>query len=565
MTDTQPRSIGEAFAYRVRASADERALHLATDSGRSSRTWTELAEDVYRYVAALETLGVVRGDRVVQWSENRYEWILTDLALQGLGAIHVPLHATLSAAQAAEQIAHSGAKWVVLSHASQAAALRDHAAELTARVRLVGHPTAEPKNGCPVLLAQHAEEADPIVGQKTFEAAASQSTSETIATILYTSGTAGVPKGVVLTQGNLLSNAAAVVSAFGQLSTDVRLSFLPLSHIFARTCDLYTWIVGGAQLALARSRDTVMEDCRCWQPTLLNGVPYFFERVRTQLTELGMADHPDGLRQAFGGRVRACCSGGAALADATFDFFQQRGVPLLQGYGLTETSPVIALSTPSQVRRSAVGRPLAEAEIRMAADGEIFTRGPHVMPGYWQDDAATAAVLQDGWLATGDIGHFDADGFLYITGRKKEMIVTTTGKNVFPAHLEALLCQDPLILQALVVGDQRSSLAALVVPDREALAKAGKTREMAGAWSPTDPTIRELFRDRIAQRLSHLSPHEQVRRFRLLKHAFTLEEGHLTPKLSLRRAAIQRDFRDQIAELYAPEAAPVRPPHGGPA
>jgi long-chain acyl-CoA synthetase len=324
-----------------------------------------------------------------------------------------------------------------------------------------------------------------------------------------------------------------------------------LSHIFARTCDLYTWLPAGLQLCLARSRDTVLDDCQWAQPTVLSGVPYFFDRVARVLREQGLDRQPDGLRRLLGGRIKFCGSGGAALPDHLFDLYQRFGVPILQGYGLTESSPVISVSRPDAFRRGASGQALTGVEVRIAEDGEIVTRGPHVMQGYWRDEAATADVVVDGWLHTGDLGRIDEDGFVYITGRKKELIVTAAGKNVAPVLLESLLTEDPLIDQALVVGDGRNYLAALIVPNWDAvraelpeLAAAGPA-ELRGSAE-----VVALFQRQIDQRLACVSYHEQVRKFTLLTRPFLLEQHEMTPKLSLRRPIIHEHFRAEIEGMY---------------
>jgi long-chain acyl-CoA synthetase len=241
------------------------------------------------------------------------------------------------------------------------------------------------------------------------------------------------------------------------------------------------------------------------------------------------------------------------LANETYDFFESRGIPLLQGYGLTESSPVIALSTLATRKRGTVGRPLTSVEVRLAADGEILTRGPHVMLGYWQDDTATRGVIRDGWLHTGDLGALDDEGFLRITGRKKEIIVTATGENIFPAHLESLLCRDPLILQAIVMGNDRQYLTALIVPDPDVLKAEIKARRLfvfRRKTAVSHPDVVALYRERIDSQLADQASHEQIRRFRILAHGFTPENGYLTAKLSLRRELIMQDLADRIEVLY---------------
>ena len=404
------------------------------------------------------------------------------------------------------------------------------------------------------LWSEQTQAIDPAEGKNIEVRGVELVTPDSLATILYTSGTTGEPKGVMLSQRNLATNTLATLETFGEKPDDMRLNFLPLSHIFARTCDMNTWIARGSQLALAEARETVIADCAAIKPTLINGVPYFYDKVRRTLCEKGLADKEGALRAALGGNVRLCCSGGAALPDHVYDFYWQRGVPLLQGYGLSETSPVISVSTEEHHRRGASGRTIPDVEVRIAGDGEILTRGPHVMAGYWRNPEATAEILHDGWLSTGDLGRVDEDGFVYITGRKKEILVTAGGKNIAPVYLESLLCEDPLIVQAMVLGDGQNYLTALIVPNPDTL-KAEIIARRIWVTTPQQALahakVQALYRERIDQRLSCVSSYEQVRRFTLLDRGFTIEHGELTPKLSLRRKEIESHFAKEIEAMYA--------------
>jgi long-chain acyl-CoA synthetase len=375
-----------------------------------------------------------------------------------------------------------------------------------------------------------------------------------LATILYTSGTTGEPKGVCLTHGNLVSNTFATLAMFTQYEDDMRLCFLPLSHIFARTCDLYTWIASGAQLALAENRETVIADAQAVHPTHISGVPYFYDRIFRALCDAGKAETPGAVKALLGRQIRMCASGGAALPDHLFDFFQKQELPICQGYGLSESSPVITVNPPGAAKRSSAGRAIPGVEIRIADDGEILSRGPHIMRGYWNNEAATReAIDEDGWLHTGDIGRLDDDGYLFITGRKKEIIVTALGKKVAPVLVESLLTEDPLIIQAVVIGDDRSYLTALIVPHPENL-KAEIIKRGIAVTSKEAALVHEevvaMYTACIAQRLACLSQHEQVRKFTLISRGFSIESGEMTPKLSLRRKIIETNFAAEIAAMY---------------
>ncbi len=555
MTKDDASTLIRLFVGRVAIDGDKPALHVKRDRVYQMLTWNELARDVRRTAAAFVRLRVQPVDRVIQVSENRYEWIVCDLAIQMAQAVHVPVHAPLTGEQIVYQINNSGARIVLLSGPQQAVKLVAYAEKLIDDVTYFSfdrcHETIRTQ---PIrLLSDVTGDISDAETHAVEQQAISGITADSLATILYTSGTTGEPKGVMLTQRNLVSNAQATLEAFGQQTDELRLNFLPLSHIFARTCDLYTWIAGGGQLALAESRETVLADCAAVKPTRLNGVPYFFDKVRRTLIEQGRADQNGSVCELLGGNIRHCCSGGAALPDHVFDFFQSQGVPVLQGYGLTETSPVITVSTEHRYRRGSVGPPIPGVEVRIAADGEILTRGPHVMLGYWKNPHATAEIIRDGWLHTGDIGQLDDGGFLRITGRKKELIVTSGGKNVAPVYLESLLTEDPLILQALVVGDGRNYLTALVVPNPDTLRDEIIARGIAVAsrqQALTHPQVLELYEQHIGERLRGVSPYEQVRKFTLLDRGFTIESGELTPKLSLRREIIEANFAERIRAMY---------------
>jgi long-chain acyl-CoA synthetase len=542
------------FDRTVAEHGERPALHVFRDDRFQVVSWNTFAADVQRYAAALVELGVVPGDRVVQISENRYEWLLVDLAVHFCQAVHVALHASLTGKQLAEQIVDSEPRLILISNGAQAAKL-DGAAEFLPRgVNVFSHDA-----GCSAIAGKpvpcfgdQLAEADSVEGQSLWRAALEGVTAETLATILYTSGTTGEPKGVMLSHRNLASNAGACAAAHVPEDEDLRLCWLPLSHIYARTSDFYTWLVLGSQMALARSRETLIADLAMVRPTYVNGVPYFYDKLVRHLCDAGKENETGALASLLGGRISVCCAGGAALSDATARFFERQNVLLVQGYGLTESSPVITTGTRAANRIGTVGPPLPDVEVRIAADGEVLTRGPHVMQGYWRKPEATAEVIRDGWLHTGDLGRME-DGFLTITGRKKELLVLTSGKNIAPALIERLLCDDPLIAQAIVFGDGRKYLVALIVPEPAQLSLQISNlglRLNSPAAALTDPQIVALFRERIDARLADLSPQEQVAKFALLGRGFSIEQDELTPTLKLRRRQIAEHFAGEIEALY---------------
>jgi long-chain acyl-CoA synthetase len=516
-----PLTIPAFLATTLKCHENERALATIRDGELRWRTWGEIGRDVEALAGELRLAGVAPGDRVAQVSENRYEWIVVDLALHTLGAVHVPIHVSLAGEQIAEQIAVCGARIVFVSRGELVDKIAPH---LRHGETLIVHDQHEIGQG-----------KLPLGGTEISSAGASPSrrssdnvSPDDLATILFTSGTTGKPRGVMLSQRNLAWNAAATADAHGDAPDQVRINILPFSHIYARTCDLYTWVYRGSKLVLAESRETLIRDCQLVQPTVLNGVPYLYERIAERARAAGVP-----LRALFGTRMKQLTCGGAAIAPEVEAWYAEQGMPLLPGYGLTEASPVISVSTPAARKVGTVGQPLAGLDVRIAADGELLVRGPNVMLGYWQDDASTVEAIHGGWLHTGDLGALDTDGFLTIRGRKKELIVLSTGKNVSPTRVESLLTASPLVEQAAVFGEGRAGLVALVVPVRSE--GRGPSREELAA--------------EIARRLAGAAKEEQVHHFAVLERPFSIERGELTPKLSLCREVIARNFAAELAGL----------------
>jgi long-chain acyl-CoA synthetase len=539
-------SLLEHFAENLRTRSDAPAIWFRRDGAVVERTWGEVGDDAERFALALRVLGVKRGDKVALAAPNRYEWIVADLAILSLGAVNVPIHASLTGRQMWFQIQDCGAKVVLVAGEEQAEKLGSVERSAAGSVRFASFdPTSTLIGSASVpRLAELAHETN---REFSFIAVA----ADDPATILYTSGTTGEPKGVILSHGNLTTNAEAMVRAFQDDGIDRRMNLLPLSHVFARTCDTYTWIVGGSELALADSPQTAVADCAVFRPTLMNAVPYFYERVMRRLIESGKADVPGALKHMLGGRMRHCCSGSAPLPNRVAEFFNERGVLLTQGYGMTEASPVITMNTPTVHRLGTVGPAVAGTEVRIADDGEVLARGPHVMLGYWNRPEETAATLAGGWLHTGDLGALDVDGFLTITGRKKELIVTSGGKKIVPTMIEQAITADPLFRQAVVVGEGRNYLTALLVPCRTTLAAALNVAECAELLEQAEAAA--LVAQRLQACLAHLSRYEQVGRFALLEREFSVERGELTLTLKLRRPQIAANYAAEIERLYEAE------------
>lgn len=550
MTRETLSTIPELFTAAVTRRSEEKALGTIRVGELHWRTWQQVWNESHALAAELRAAGIAPGDRVAQVSENRYEWIITDLALHLAGAVHVPIHVTLSGEQIAEQIADCGAKLVFVSSRQL---LTKFAERLDAKTQVKVHD--EQGNRIEQSLLGKPAVARNVARKLAGSAGASPSltpdprppAADSLATILYTSGTTGRSRGVMLSQRNLASNAVATAAAHGGDADQTRLCILPLSHIYARTCDLYTWVCHGSRLVLGECRETLARDLQLVRPKALNAVPYVYGRIAARVRSAGVPDEAAAVRAFFGGRMERLICGGAAIAPDVEAWYATCGLPIHCGYGLTEASPVVATCVPDGLKPGSVGRPVAGVAVRIADDGEVLVRGPNVMLGYWKAGEPPHAeeVIQGGWLHTGDLGELDADGFLAIRGRKKEMIVLSTGKNVAPTHVENLITASPLIEQAAVFGEGQSALVALIVP--------AEGDEERGARN-------ELFAAEIDRCLAGAAREEQVRTFVVLDRQFSIERGELTPKLSLCRDVIAANFATDLKQLQSQSLQIERPP-----
>jgi long-chain acyl-CoA synthetase len=517
-------------------------------------SWDDYREQVTACAAALIHAGIAPGDRVSVFAENRLEWLVADMGILVAGAVHVPLHAPLTGPQARYQLVDAGVSWIFVSTAAQYAKLRQIRAELPGLRGIVvfdDHPTDEQTVAWHAFLqmgrkVRAAESAELLCRQAAL-------TADSLATIMYTSGTTGNPKGVMLTQGNLLSNAIGFNTASPPPTDCVFLSWLPYSHIYARTVDIYGNLVNGGILCLAESADTLLLNLAETRPHMMSAVPRFYEKVLS-------AVHADPrtvkakLRAIFGPRIDWLSSGGAPLQPAVAQAFHDAGLLLLQGYGLTESSPVISFNRKDAYKLDSVGLPIPGVEVKIAGDGEVLTRGPHVMKGYWNNAAATAEAIRDGWLYTGDLGRLDADGFLYITGRKKDLMVLSNGKKVVPNHVEGVLLADPCFDQVVVCGEGRSYVSALVVPNWPNLARAACLDLARGEEALAhDPAVHAFLDKRLQKAQADISPWEQVKHFAVLPRPFSVAADEMTVSLKLRRGVIVDRHKSEIEALYNDE------------
>jgi long-chain acyl-CoA synthetase len=379
-----------------------------------------------------------------------------------------------------------------------------------------------------------------------------------LATIMYTSGTTGNPKGVMLSHENLISNAEALMQLIPESEHIVLLTWLPFSHIFARLCDLYFGLRQGYLMVLATSAETLPMDIMEVQPTHLNGVPRFFEKMLAAAQTAPTAEAAGKrLRYMFGSRLKWVMSGGAPLPPKICEAYRAYGIPLLQGYGLTETAPVLTTNLPDHFRVESAGLAIPGVELKIADDGEILARGPNIMKGYWNQSQATAEAIRDGWFYTGDMGRIDADGFLYITGRKKDLLVLSSGKKVAPTEVEALLQADPCIEQAVTYGEKKNFLTALIIPQwpkvRQLLTEQGEKVTGSDEDLAKSPVVRKLFRQRIDAALASAASWEQVKEFVIRAQPLSIATGELTVSLKMKRDVIFQKHAPELDALYQSE------------
>jgi long-chain acyl-CoA synthetase len=604
-----PGTLNQLFFDAVERYNKPNALQVKRNGRYEPISHSTLLERVRRVALGLQELGVRSGDRVAILSENRPEWAIADFACLSVGVTDVPIYPNLPADQAAYMLRDSGCVAIFVSDTAQAAKV------------------ASVRGGCPALrqvivFADVATNADLTLAsletrgaavdrddrRPAFRDRALAVRPDDLATIIYTSGTTGEPKGVMLTHDNIFSNVQASRTAIPFSGDDVGLSFLPLSHILERMSGYYTMFATGTSIAYAESMDMVPQNLVEVRPTLAVSVPRMYEKMYARVLETamnggaikkrifvwarGVAERwadvvlaggtPRGalalryriaqrlvfskLRARTGGRLRYFVSGGAPLAADINKFFYAAGLVILEGYGLTETSPVISVNTPENFRLGTVGKPIAGVEVAIASDGEILARGPNVMKGYFNKPAATAEAIEaDGWFHTGDIGEIH-DGFLSITDRKKDLIVTAGGKNIAPQPIENLIKTNKYVDQVVMLGDKRRFPIALIVPDWHALG-AWATEQGIPAGSHAEllatPAVREKMEAEVLGMVRNLAHFEQPKKIALLEHEFSIERGDLTPTLKVKRRVVDRTYKSLIDSLYAEPATDSRATSAG--
>lgn len=571
------------------------AMQVRVDGKWQPISHATIVERVRRIALGLGTLGVTRGDRVAILSENRPEWALADYACLTAGFADVPIYGTLPAEQIPYLLEDSGAVAIFVSTTAQASKIASIRARCPRLRHVIAFDEAARHDANLTLRDLEAKGAalDTVERAAEYERMARAVQPDDLATIIYTSGTTGAPKGVMLSHDNIHSNVEATRRVV-PIENDVALSFLPLSHIFERMGD-YWFFATGTSIAYVENFDFVPLAMQEVRPSIALSVPRLYEKMYARVLENALAggavrkriffwaravadrwadDKLAGrkpgavlaaqyalsqrlvfskLKARTGGRMRYFVSGGAPLSPEINKFFYAAGLTILEGYGLTETSPVIGVNTPANFRIGTIGKPIDGVEVKIAPDGEILTRGPHVMKGYYNNPGATSEVIDpDGWFHTGDIGVIE-DGFIRITDRKKDIIVTAGGKNIAPQPIENAVKANKYVSQAVMIGDRRKFPVLLVVPNFEQLEKWAKLRNII--WTDRSqllamPTIHAKMDKEVRSKLTGLAPFEMPKKIALLGADFTVESGELTPTLKVKRRVIEKDYKSLIDSLY---------------
>ncbi|WP_456405825.1 AMP-dependent synthetase/ligase [Caldithrix abyssi] len=592
------QNLAEMFFDKRQSMPDKVGYMFKKDGKWQSVTFKEAVDWAEKLAAGLAALGVKKDDRVAIISNNRIEWALADYATMSLGAMLVPVYPSLLSHQVKYIVNDCEARVLLAEDELQVEKVKEIQSELKTVKNFFVFDAPEKLEEPWKKLSALAEMGEEFLQKKPTHIAdeIKKVKRDDWATIIYTSGTTGEPKGAVLTHGNFLSNIEGILGVVDLYAEDIFLSFLPLSHIFERLAGHFLSNHQGSTVAYAESIDTVADNMQEIKPTVMVSVPRLYEKIYARVLEnvemgpplkrkifywaLGvgreyvnyvMNKKPlpfllkkkynlanklvfHKLQERVGGRIRFFVSGGAPLSAEIAEFFTAAGLIILEGYGLTETSPVITVNLPDNFKFGYVGPPLPNVEVKIDEDGEILTRGPHVMVGYFKKEDATKEVIDDeGWFHTGDIGMIDEDGFLKITDRKKNIIVTSGGKNIAPQPIENMLVTTQYIEQAVVIGDKRKFCTAIIVPAFEAVKnwaeQQGKTINTYDEMLKLEG-LKELIRKEIDLVNENLARYETIKDFIFAKQPFSIESGELTPSLKVKRKVVEEKYRDEIEEMY---------------
>ena len=596
----EPQTLAELFKQAAAKFSKPDALNHKKNGRWHAVSSAELMRGIEETALGLYSLGLRKGDRAAILAPNSPDWTIADAGCHFAGVIDVPIYTTLAPHTVRFIIEDAGARVLFIENADAFDRIKDEIAACDSIERIVffrGEPAGGARSmSFAALLDEGARlrETEPHLINDISCAAV----RDDVATLIYTSGTTGEPKGVMLTHGNIISNLIDSGEKYSFSAADIPLSVLPLSHIFERAA-MYLYILHGMSVHYAESVDKVPENLREVRPTIFVGVPRIFEKVyaraklnaaqsggvketlfdraidvatrfalsneRGERAPLGLrlshaiADRLvfTKLREFFGGRLRFCITGGAALSDDIYLIFHGAGIPIMQGYGLTETSPVISSNNPSEIRLGTVGKPIRNVSVRIAADGEVEAAGPGVMAGYYRNERATSeAFTVDGWFRNGDIGTLDPDGFLRITDRKKELFKTSGGKYIAPSPIEQMIRSSRFVNQAVLVGNGRKFAAALIVPNFDMLASYARVKGL-DLKTPSDfctsERIRSLIERQVAAVTAGLARYETIKKVALLENELSVEGGELTPTLKIKRRVVDEKYKALIDQLYREE------------
>jgi long-chain acyl-CoA synthetase len=599
MSNVSYRSIPAMLKENARLFSERTAISYKRGDSFMSLSYAQFYQRVLMLARGLLKAGVQPGDRVAIFSENRLGWAISDFGIQSVRGVTVPIYATNTGDQAAYVLNHSGAKIVFVSTKVQYERLLAVRDQIPGVEIVISYERFLGDRNFPVITQHQLSEISyPLTEdeKKQIEALIDAVTPEDLITIIYTSGTTGVPKGVMLTQENMIFDAEAGMKKMEKIDrVETFLSFLPLSHVLERTGGYYAALIRGDHIAFAENVQKVMENMIEVRPTVMVSVPRLFEKIHSRIyenvhqmsafrqtlfhkaVEVGrryvnlryVEKKPVGLlglkykifdrlvfskvRDRFGGRLRYFICGGAPLDKTINEFMWSIGLPIYTGYGLTETSPAVCLTSFDEVRFDSVGKAFEQTELKVAEDGELLIRGPQVMKGYYLNQKATDESFENGWLKTGDIARIDDQGFVYIVDRKKEIIVTAGGKNIAPQPLENELRLDKYISQAMVFGDRKPYLVALLTPNVERLVDLGREEKLDYIDMEelvNNNRIQQVYCERIKELNKTLPPYETIKKFVLLPREFSIEGGELTPTLKLKRKKIYDMYQDKIEQLY---------------
>ena len=592
----QFNSIVSLFHHQVKLFQDKPYLWKKIDGKYTSLSWKQVREQVDSIAKGLKNLGILKGDRVVILSENRPEWQIADLAIMSIGAISVPAYTTSTTSDYSHIINHSEARCIIISSHSLALKALPAVAESSKCKNVIKIDNDKNNYNEPVniiswntLIKENND--DKLID---FEEEAKTQQRKDTACIIYTSGTGGNPKGVMLSHGAMLTNCTGAKELLKNLIKDLKeirfLSWLPLSHSYEHTLQFFKMGIS-AQVFYAESIDTLLVNMGEVKPHFMTAVPRFYDSLHTRISQglkkqgkisqllfastlkLGKKNYfnekMNGLEKItnkllnkivrkkvnkrFGGNLKALVSGGSALNFEVGLYLTALGLPLLQGYGQTETAPVVSANPPEKVKLDTVGIVFKGTEVKIADDGEILVRGENVMNGYWNDPHSTNATIIDGWVHTGDIGEFDEDNYLKITDRKKDIIVNSGGDNISPSRIEAKLDIAPEIAQSMLYGDYKNYLVAIIVPNKEEALIWAKENNKSEDLSILieDEDFIKIIKQTTERINKNLSVIEQVRKFILIDHEFTIENGMMTPSMKVRRFKVKEKYEESLENLYS--------------